>query len=183
MPDTGHSHVIKTLGVHEPETFALLPDAEARAALANELGIRGVRKLSFKGEVRPLGNRDLELQAMLGATVVQDCVVSGSPVVTRIDEPVERRYLDDLPQPTGDEEEMPEDENADPLPVTLDLAALMSEALALALPSWPRAEDVDFVDLTVTEPGKTPMTDDDTKPFAALKALAEKPADDPDGGA
>ena len=47
----------------------------------------------------------------------------------------------------------------------------MVEALALALPPWPRAEGVDAVALSVTEPGKQAMTDDDAKPFAALKSL------------
>ena len=75
---------------------------------------------------------------------------------------------------------MPEDETADPLPARLDLADVMAEALALALPAWPRAEGVAPVDLTVTEPGKTPMTDDEAKPFAALKSLARN-ANDTDG--
>ena len=159
--------------------FALKPEAEARAQLAEELGIRGIKKLTFEGRVFPSGSRDLALEAGLGATVVQNCVVTEAPVTTRIDETVERRYLADLPQPEGDEVEMPEDENADPLPVTLDLTAIMAEALALALPPWPRAEGVPPVDISVTEPGKTPMTDEDAKPFAGLKALAEKAANDP----
>ena len=55
----------------------------------------------------------------------------------------------------------------------------MVEALALALPTWPRTEGVEPVTLSVTEPGKTPMSDEDAKPFAALKSLAEKAANDP----
>lgn len=179
MSDAPPPHLIKTLSVHEPREFALKPDAEGRARIARDLGIRGIRKLSFEGRVFPHGTRDLALEAVLGATVVQDCVVTGDPVTTRIDEPVERRYIDGLPEPTGDEVEMPEDENADPLPVTLDLDVIMSEALALALPPWPRAPGVDHVEISVTEPGKTPMTDDEAKPFAGLKALAEKAVKDP----
>ncbi len=131
------------------------------------------------GHVQPLDQSDVSLEAMIGATVVQDCVVTGDPVTTRIDEPVERRYLADWRDPTGEEAEMPEDENADPLPATLVLAQVMAEALALALPPWPRAVGVSPVDISVTEPGKTPMTDEDAKPFAQLKALAEKAANDP----
>ena len=52
----------------------------------------------------------------------------------------------------------------------------MEEALVLALPDWPRAEGVEPVDLTVTEPGVTPMTDDDAKPFAGLKSLRDRMA-------
>ena len=165
---------IATASIHEPVDFALRPEAEARAALAQALGLRGLRKLSFQGRISPENARDLVLEAALGATVVQECVVTGDPVTTRIDEEVTRRYLADLPEPTGDEVEMPEDETADPLPAHLDLAEVMAEALALALPPWPRAEGVEPVDNTVTEPGKAPMTEAELKPFAALKTLTEK---------
>ena len=178
MPGTNDAPVIKTLSVHEPVAFSLAPDTEARAGIADDLGIRGIRKLTFAGDLRPEGARDLVLKARIGATVVQDCVVTGDPVTTRIDEEVTRRYLDNMPEPEGDEVEMPEDETADPMPVTLDLTEIMVEALALALPPWPRTEGVEPVSLSVTEPGKTPMTDDDAKPFAALKTLAEKAAND-----
>ena len=50
----------------------------------------------------------------------------------------------------------------------------MAEAVALALPPWPRAEGVETVAISVTEPGKTPLSDEDLRPFAALKALRDK---------
>ena len=147
--------------------------ADARAALANDLGIRGIKKLTFSGDIQPDGSRDLRLKAVLGATIVQDCVVTGDPVTTRIDEEIERRYLSDMPDIEDAEIEMPEDENADPMPVSLDLRDVMAEALSLALPPWPRADGVEPVDFSVTEPGKAPMTDEDTKPFAGLASLRE----------
>ena len=162
---------VRTAKVHEPINFELKPDAEARAALAAELDLVAVKKLTFAGQVRPSGARDLTLMAKLGATVVQNCVVTGDPVTTRIDEPVERQYVADFPEPELAETEMPEDENADALPDVLDLTEVMAEALALALPPWPRADGVEHVDISVTEPGKTPMTDEDAKPFAGLKNL------------
>ncbi len=80
--------------------------------------------------------RDWRLEAKLGATVVQPCVVTAEPVTTRIDDPVTRRYLAQMPEPQGDEVEMPEDDSAEPLPDVLDLSAVMAEALALALPLY-----------------------------------------------
>lgn len=170
--------IVRCYSVYEPMAFALKPDADARAALANALGIRGIKKLTFTGEIGPDGRRDLHLDAVLGATVVQDCVVTGDPVITRIDETTKRRYLTDMAQVEDSEIEMPEDENADPMPVSLDLRDVMAEALALALPPWPRATGVDPVDISVTEPGKAPMTDEDAKPFAALKSLRETGSED-----
>lgn len=179
MANAPANHVLKSAAVRAPVSFELKPDAAARSELASKLGIRGIKKLSLTGEVQPDGAHDLRLEASLGATVVQNCVVTTDPVTTRIDELVHRRYLADMPEPQADEVEMPEDETADPLPEILDLAQIMAEALALALPPWPRAEGVDPVDISVTEPGKTPLTDDDMRPFAALKALREN---DPDSG-
>lgn len=163
--------------------FDLKPDATARKAIAERLAISGVKKLTFKGHLAPAGKADWELHARLGATVVQPCVVTLDPVTTRIDEDTSRRYLADMPDtPEAVEFEMPEDDTAEALPDTLDLAVVMEEALALALPPWPRAPGVDPVEIAVTEPGQTPMTDDDTKPFAALKSLQQKLGNnEPDG--
>ena len=154
--------------------FELAPDAAGRAAVAEALAIRGLRKLRFAGVLAPRGRSDWRLTAELGATVVQDCVVTLEPVVTRIEEPVERLYLADWQEPEGDEVEMGEDTDAEPLPASLDLGQVMLEALALALPPYPRAEGVEPVELSVTEPGKAPMTEDEARPFARLKALRDR---------
>ena len=156
-------------------SFDLAPDAPARAKIAETLGILGVKKLTFSGHLSPTGKRDWTLSARLGATVVQPCVVTLDPVTTRIDEDVTRQYLADMPDLSeAAEAEMPDDDTAEPLPETLDLQRIMEEALALALPPWPRAPGVEPVEITVTEPGQTPMSDDDVKPFAALKSLQQK---------
>lgn len=167
------SDILKTAAITRPHSFELMAEADAREKLAASLGIAGIRKLRFAGEIAPDGEADLALDAMLGATVVQDCVVTGAPVVTRIDEAVTRRYLADMDLPEGDEIEMPEDDTADPLTDEINLADVMAEALALLLPPWPRAEGVEPINLTVTEPGTAPMSDEDAKPFAGLKALKE----------
>lgn len=154
--------------------FDLAPDAGARAALAEALGIEAVRKLRFAGTIRPVGERDWELEAELGATVVQPCVVTLAPVTTRIDETVSRRYLAEMPAPGTGEVEMPEDETAEPLPAVVDIGQVMAEALALALPLYPRADGADMGEAVFTEPGQKPMTDADARPFAGLAALRGK---------
>src|SRR3712207_2008905 len=88
--------------------FALTPEAEGRAAVAADLGIPAVRKLRFEGRLVPEGRHDWRLEADLGATVVQECVVTLAPVTTRIDERIQRRYMADLPEPEMGEAEMPE---------------------------------------------------------------------------
>lgn len=179
MTDT----ILATRDITRPTGFSLSPDAAARAALADDLGIMAIRKLTFSGDIAPDRGGDPRLDARLGATVVQPCVVTLDPVTTRLEEDVVRTYLAEMPPlPEGDEVEMPEDDTAEPLPREIDLAQVMAEALALALPAFPRAEGVDPVEVSVTEPGKTAMTDDDAKPFAGLKALRDSMKDDPENG-
>lgn len=167
---------IADLPTGRPTAFELRPGPDVVEALRAELKLEGLRKLSFTGEMAPEGAAGWRLDARIGATVVQPCVVTLAPVTTRIDEPVTRRYVpeakqaDDLPE----EMEMPEDETQEPLPDRIDLAAVMAEALALALPQYPRAADAELGQSGFAAPGTEPLTDDDVKPFAGLKSLKDK---------
>lgn len=161
------------LATRRATPFTLQPTAPERQAVADALGISGVKKLNFSGQLEPQGRSDWTLQATLGATVVQPCVVTLDPVTTRIDEAVTRTYVADLPQPEAAEIEMPDDDTQDPLPAVLDVAAVMIEALALALPVYPRSPDAALESAVFTEPGASPLTDDDAKPFAGLGALRD----------
>jgi uncharacterized metal-binding protein YceD (DUF177 family) len=163
------------------QEFDLRPDAPERARLAEDLGINAVRKLRFAGSLEPEGARDWRLVAELGATVVQPCVVTLVPVTTRIDTGVTRRYLADWQEPTGDEAEMPEDDTTEALPARLDLGTVMLEALALALPDYPRAPDAELGAGQFAAPGVAPMTDEDAKPLAGLAGLRDRLRDDPEG--
>ncbi|WP_172329826.1 DUF177 domain-containing protein [Mangrovicoccus sp. HB161399] len=155
--------------------FRLEPGAADMEALRADLDLLGLRKLRFEGRVLPENSRDWRLEAHLGATVVQPCTVTLEPVTTRLEEDTERRYLAVWEDPDASAEaEMPEDDTAEPLPRVLDLKEVMHEALALALPLYPRAEGAGFGGTAVTEPGKAPMTDEEVKPFAGLAALRGK---------
>jgi len=180
MPVPSHPVRLSDLSSRKPTRLTLEPDAAGRTAIAEDLSIRDLPKLRFVVELRPIGRTDWHLTGDLGATVVQDCVVTLDPVTTRIDEPVERRYLADMPEPTGEEIEMPEDDTAEALPATLDLAGVMIEALALALPPYPRRPDAEPADTIVTEPGVEPLTDERMRPFAGLAGLRDSLAGEAD---
>ena len=161
--------------------FDWVPDRDAMAAIAKELDLIDLRKARLAGRLLPVGKSDWDLEAKLGATVTQPCVATLAPVRTRIDEPVTRRYRADPGEvPLAGDIEMPEDDSLEPLPEVLDLPDLFRESLALALPPYPRAEDAAAVNLDVAEPGVTPMTDADVKPFAGLAAFRPKPDGDTD---
>lgn len=167
---------VADLPQNRPTGFQIAPDDGRLAQIAQELGLTELRKLRFEGEITSDGRTDWRLEAHLGATVVQPCVVTLAPVTTRIEEDVTRRLLSHLPEEAmeGDDVEMPEDETIDKLGTEIDLGLLMTEALALALPLYPRAEDATLEAAQFTEPGKTPMRDEDTRPFAGLATLREK---------
>ncbi len=173
---------VARLDARKPLSVDLQPDAETRARIAEVLGLEALRKFRFQGELRPLGKRDWELQAHLGATVVQPCAITLVPVATRIDEPVTRRYLAEMPEPEGLEVEMPEDDSAEPLGATIDISVAALEALMLALPAFPRAPGAELPQAAQTQapPGATPIEEERPKPFAALAALKDKL--DRDGG-
>ncbi len=157
----------------QPTKVALEPDAAGRLVVAQEMGILAVKKLRLTGTLTPSGKRDWQLDAVLGATVVQACIITLVPVTTRIEEPVIRRYLADMDQPGPGEVEMPDDDSMEPLPIDLDLGAVLIEALALALPPYPRAPGAEIGELTVTEPGALPLTSAEAKPFAGLANLRD----------
>jgi len=163
---------VADLSRRKAQSFVLAPSAAARAQLAAELGISAIRKLSFQGELHPEGRRDWRLEGRLGATVVQPCVVTLAPVTSRIEEPVIRRYLADWAEPEpGSEVAMPEDDSTEALGAEIDAMQVMAEALALALPAYPRAKGAELGAAIFTEPGAAPLTDEAAKPFAGLAKL------------
>jgi uncharacterized metal-binding protein YceD (DUF177 family) len=179
----GGTIVLRRLPRNAPLPVTLEPDAEARRAAADLLGLQALRKLRLTGELVPEGGADWRLEARLGATVVQPCVVTLAPVTTRIDIDITRRYSAAHVEPEADEAEMPEDDTTEALPERLDLTAVMLEALALALPDYPRAEGVELAERHFAAPGVAPMTDADAKPLAGLAALRDrlKTGGDPPG--
>lgn len=154
----------------DPLDFDIVPDGETCAALAAEFDLKALRKVRLQGTLHPQDRADWRLEARLGATIVQPCDITLDPVTTRIDEAVARRYVADLDREAPSaEQEMPEDVDEEPLPATLDLMAVLTEALSLAIPAFPRAPNAGFGKAAYAEPGAEPIHEDDLKPFAGLR--------------
>ncbi|CUH44509.1 MULTISPECIES: DUF177 domain-containing protein [Ruegeria] len=170
---TNTSLRVADLPQNAPTPFDLRPDSKGLDAIKTELGLLGLRKLSFVGDVRAQGKRDWILAGKLGATVIQPCVVTLEPVTTRIDIPVSRVYLKDWQNPDEPEFEIPEGDETEALGAEIDPASVMIEALSLALPQYPRKDGAELEQAGYTEPGKQAMTDEDAKPFAGLANLRD----------
>lgn len=159
-----------------PFDFDITPDEGERAALARLMDAQAVRKMRLAGTLSPMDEGGWQLDAELGATVVQTCVITLEPVTTRIDRHVHRRFL-----PAGrisDERgdlSPDDDDEVDLLGPRIDLGLVATEALALALPDYPRKEGAELSKRVAAPDGTRPLEDADVKPFAALAALKDKP--------
>ena len=162
---------VATLSPRKATRFDLVASATQRAALALELGLSRVDSLGFKGEIQPKGKHDYVIVADLNARITQPCSISLAPVKTEITETVRRVYLADFAVPEGDEQEMTADETIDPLSEVIDVGLVATEALALAIPLYPRAPGAQLGPSSFAEPGVVPLDDADLKPFASLAGL------------
>ncbi len=171
---------VSELAQNRPNPFNIILDSAQCAALGQEMELVALRKLRFTGELVADGRRDWRLTGHLGATVVQPCVITLSPVTTRIEADLLRRYIKNFAYSDEEESEMPEDDTIEELGHEIDLDALLAEALALNLPLYPKLDDADLGEAVYTEPGKAAMRDEDARPFAGLAALHDQLKKDQD---
>jgi len=155
--------------------FDMRPDGAVCKDLAGFLGLSALRKLRLAGTLQQLENGDWKLDAMLGATVVQPCVVTDEPVTTRLDVPVTRIFSRSYsPIPEEDESVFDGNDELEPLRHEIDMMAVLSESLSLAIPDYPRKADGTLEKTVSTPPDAAPIEEADTKPFASLAQLREK---------
>jgi uncharacterized metal-binding protein YceD (DUF177 family) len=188
-PTTPRPTSFRTGGIspRKPTRFSYRPGAEERSVLAAELGLLALHGLDLTGEITPSGRDELVLTAKLTAKADQACVVTLAPVRSEISDLVRRRYVAGLEDPAGDEAEMPEDDTVEPMPETISLIEIAAEALALALPLYPRAKGAELGETFHAARGVDPLKDSDLKPFSGLAGLADrlsgkdKPGSDSEG--
>ncbi|MDF3605385.1 YceD family protein [Paracoccus sp. DMF-8] len=153
------------LNPRQPTPFVLEPDAVTRNALARELGLIDLPALHFSGQIAPAMNDAWRLEGDMTARVVQPCVVTLEPVPADLHESVTRLYSPHAADPETDDAEMPDDE-IERLGQYIDLAAVMAEALALALPLYPRAPGAELAPADADAETR--------RPFAGLADLMKK---------
>jgi len=158
--------------------FDLLFNDSMLQAAQQTLGLLDIRKTRITGTLTPEGRKNWRFQGQIGTSLTQECVVTLKPVKTRLDIPVSRLFLGDWHEPDADSiTEMTLDEESEPLGSEINLENIALEAIALSLPDFPRAPDAALEKQVFAEPGVTPMSDEDAKPFASLAALKDKMLD------
>jgi uncharacterized metal-binding protein YceD (DUF177 family) len=133
-----------------------------RAALAELANVRDLPELSAVFDLTRQG-AGAHASGRLSARVGQTCVVSLEPMESTLDEPIEVTFSASGEAVTADDEEPPEPLVGD----SLDLGALATEFLLLAIDPYPRKAGAQFAAPKVEEGGE--------HPFAALATLKKGP--------
>ena len=141
--------------------------AEARAHIAEIAGLRGLPRLSAAFDLAKQGAR-VQVTGQVSATVEQTCVVTLEPIENAIEEAVDLVFA---PAPAGvaaDADVGRRRKGRDEPPEalidgTIDLGAVATEFLMLAIDPYPRKAGAQFA------PPK--FGNDAAHPFAALEAL------------
>jgi uncharacterized metal-binding protein YceD (DUF177 family) len=154
--------------------FDIAPTPSEAAAVARLLGAREVRKLRLHGALGRLPKGGWRLDARLGATAVQTCVVTLDPVTTRVDQPVARIFLPAAATASAEVVVDLDDDEVEPLGDRIDLGLVAIEALALALPTYPRRPGATLGLASAAGQGVALLDEAESKPFAALAALRGK---------
>ncbi len=147
----------------------LVADPQTRAAIAKLAGATAVARLVASFDVTLRGRSGLHVVGGVSATVGQTCVVTLDPIENEIEEPIDLVFVpaaraDEPGNPADAEIEVTAEDAPEPLiDGRVDLGAIATEFLLLAIDPYPRKPGVVF------QPPAS--TDEAAHPFAALSAL------------
>jgi len=161
--------------------FRVAAEPNELVALARYLDVDRLDRVSLAGFIAPAAGGGWRVRGRLVARVVQSCVVTLEPVESRIETDIERLYMPAESLPAEHEVEiLPDEEDVpDPFTDTIDPAGLAAESLLLLIDPYPRADGAELGRQSFAAPGVTPLSDEDTHPFASLGALKRRPAGGP----
>ena len=151
--------------------FSLSFNDDELVQLKKNLNLISVKKTSMSGRISATAAGQWHLKAKIGATIVQESVLSLKLVTTRIDDKIDMRIIkghDNVVQ--NSELELNEDyfiEHA------LDLVAIFFENIALSIPAFPKEQGESFENKVFTAKGIGPLTNDRISPFFILNKLKE----------
>jgi uncharacterized metal-binding protein YceD (DUF177 family) len=162
-----HLREIPPTGRH----FAIEATEDERRTFARQLGLPAVAALTAKFHVTPFRKDGLAVNGTIRARLTQICVVTAEPFESEVEAPVDIRFSPDGQDPNAefDLAELNDPEAEDPPDLlagdTIDLDAVISEFLALALDPYPRKPGASF---------EGDENEASLSPFAALNRLKDK---------
>lgn len=153
-----------------PRVVSIAAEEGERAALAARFGMIGIERLEADAELVRDGDV-VKATGKLEAAVTQACVASGEPVPAKIAEYFALRFVPAGAESSAEEVEL-EQSDLDEIDYegsAVDLGEAVAQTMALALDPFPRAAGADD---KLREAGV--LGEEDSGPFAALKALKDK---------
>ncbi|MBX3515027.1 MAG: DUF177 domain-containing protein [Xanthobacteraceae bacterium] len=172
MPeDIPFSHVIEVAAIApEGERVELIPDEATRARLAAVADVVAIPALKVQFEVRPADAGGAVVIGKLEGVVRQVCVVS----LDEFDNPVSEEFAVDFaaePERTETDDDEEGEDLPDPIiDGKIDLGALATEFLILAVDPYPRKPGVEFAGLSSEEAAAEPKR----SPFDQLSGLKDR---------
>ncbi len=165
---TEFSKPVKAGHIHgAAQSFTLMADEDARAALARRFGLPAIAALSGQFTLRHERGGVIGAHLSMQARVTQLCAVSNEAFEAEITETAELRFVpaESFTEAGTEAGEFAPDslEGPDEIPYeneVIDLGEALAEQLALALDPYPRKPGAEL-------PGEA--TDGGSSPFAALK--------------
>ncbi|MBL4872611.1 MAG: DUF177 domain-containing protein [Rhodobacteraceae bacterium] len=155
--------------------FEEVPSENETTVMASLFDVVSIRKMRFSGRISPYEDAGWLLEGTLGATVSQNCVVTLQRVRTRIELDVRRIFT---PMAAPDDNDITLDashnDELEPLGKEIDIGLVAMEALALAIPEYPRIEGAELPESNFSPPDTTDIEEETPKAFAGLAALKEK---------
>ncbi|MGE4612179.1 MAG: DUF177 domain-containing protein [Paracoccaceae bacterium] len=176
-PSPEFSRVLKVSKLHNTADYLFeeVPSESETTAMAVLLDVVSIRKMRFQGHIAPFEDAGWVLEGKLGVSISQNCVITLERVRTRIDLNVRRIFVP-MGSPTENEINLDASHNdeMEPLGKEIDLGLVAMEALALAIPEYPRIEGAELGESQFAQTDASVIEEDTPKPFAGLAALKEK---------
>ena len=152
--------------------FTLSFNSNELARLQKYLNLISIKKTSMSGKIVATAAGQWHLKAKIGATVVQESVLSLKPVTTRIDDKIDMRIIKGYDNKVQNSElELNEDYFIEH---ELDLDVIFFENIALSIPTFPKGAGEFFENKVFTAKGIDPLTNDRISPFFVLNKLKKK---------
>jgi len=164
---------IAALSAEKSIKFNISFSAEDLSEIATSLDVNSIKKATMRGKILRIDKDKWTLNTVIGATVLQNSVVSLRPVMTRIDNKVSRQLVKGPDMSIQkNERELNDDDFIDK---ELCLGLIFFEYLALTIPLYPKEKDEVFAESSFTHQEK--KEDAESKkisPFAILAKLKKK---------
>ncbi|MCK4860484.1 MAG: DUF177 domain-containing protein [Rhodobacteraceae bacterium] len=171
------SRIVRVSSLNNTVDFEFddVPTEDETNEMAALFDVVSIRKMRFQGVIAPFEDNGWLLEGKLGVSVSQNCVVTLERVRTRLDLDIRRIFT---PMADPDENEITLDashnDEVEPLGKEIDLGLVAMEALALAIPEYPRVEGAELPESSFSPPETSDIEEEAPKPFAGLAALKEK---------